>query len=50
MKNNIIILILFSHLFLKIDSTFYLNVTVIQVDDYVKRVFNENNDTIYESR
>ena len=50
MKNNIIILILFSYLFLKIDSTFYLNITVIQVDDYVKRVFNENNDTIYESR
>ncbi len=48
MKNNIIILTLFSYLLLKVDSTFYLNVTVIQVDDYVKRVYNENNDTIYE--
>ena len=49
MLNNIMIITLFYYLFLKIESSFYLSVKLVKIDDYLKRVYNENDDTFFQS-
>ena len=49
MKLYLYIHFLFTYLFLKINSTLYISMDLIKVDDCLTRIYNENNVTYFEN-